>query len=90
MVTLTNHVIPGPDLHCALHLVLLQNPLISPGLCISIGWQNRIKGAPGILVVNIIGNYCCTRVLLYSKMLKPENEETRLFRQIFIIGGIYV
>ena len=29
------------------------------------------------------------RVLLYAKMLKKtENEETRLFCQIFVIGGI--
>ena len=41
-----------------------QNPLILPGLSISIGW------CPGLLVVNIIGNYCCTLVLLYAKMLK--------------------
>ena len=38
-----------------------------------------------------IGNYCCTRVLLYAKMLKEtEAEETRLFCQIFVIGGISI
>ena len=37
----------------------------------------------------LIVNYCCTRVLLYAKMLKKtENEETRFFWQIFAIGGI--
>ena len=41
------------------------------------------------MVVNIIVNYCCTRVLLYADMLKEtENEETRLFCHIFIIDGI--
>ena len=47
---------------------------------------------PGPLVVNfIIVNYCCTRVLLYAKMLKEtENEETRLFYQIFVIAGISI
>ena len=35
---------------------------------------------PGPLVVNIIVNYCCTRVLLHAKMLKEtENEETIIF-----------
>ena len=37
-------------------------------------------GGPRLLVVNIIGNYCCMRVLLYAKILKKtENKETRLF-----------
>ena len=36
-------------------------------------------------------NYSCTRVLLYTKMLKEtENEETRLFCPIFIISGISI
>ena len=36
-------------------------------------------------------NYCCTCVLMYAKMLKEtENEETRLFWQIFVIGGILI
>ena len=36
-------------------------------------------------------NYYCTRVLLYAKMLKEtENEETRLFCQTFVIGGISI
>ena len=43
------------------------------------------------LVVNIIVDYCCTRVLLYEKMLKEtETEETRLFCYILIIGGISI
>ena len=43
---------------------------------------------PSIL---FIVNYYCTRVLLYAKMLKEiENEETRLFCQIFVIGGILI
>ena len=38
-----------------------------------------------------IVNYCCTRELLYAKMLKEtENEETGLFCQIFVIGGISI
>ena len=41
------------------------------------------------LVVNIIVNYYCTRVLLYEKMLKEtKTEKTRLFCHILIIGGI--
>ena len=40
------------------------------------------------LSVLFIVNYCCTRVLLYAKMLKEtENEEPRFFCQIFVIGG---
>ena len=36
-------------------------------------------------------NYCYTRVLLCQIMLKEtENEETRLFRQIFVIRGISI
>ena len=39
----------------------------------------------------IIVNYCCTRVLLYAKMLKEtETEETIVFFGIFIIGSISV
>ena len=46
---------------------------------------------PGLLVVNIIGSYYCTRVLLYAKVQKEtENEETKLFCHIFIIGGILI
>ena len=38
-----------------------------------------------------IGTYCCARVLLYAKMLKEtENEETRLFCQICVNGGISI
>ena len=60
--------------------------LISVGLYISIGWQSRIEWGQGLPVVNIIGNCCCTRVLLYAKMLK----EARLFCHIFIIDGILI
>ena len=43
------------------------------------------------MVVSIIGNYCCTRVVLYAKMLnETENEETSLYCHIFIIGGILI
>ena len=43
------------------------------------------------MVVNIIVNYCCTRVLLSAKMLKKdETEETRLFCHIFVIGSISI
>ena len=41
----------------------------------------------GLLVVNIIVNYCCMRVLFYAKMLK-ETEETIGFLSHFFIGGI--
>ena len=38
-----------------------------------------------------IVNYCCTRVLLNAKMQKDtENEETKLFCQILVIGGISI
>ena len=38
-----------------------------------------------------IANYCCTRVLLYTKMPKEtENEETSVFCEIFVIGGISI
>ena len=39
---------------------------------------------PSFLVVNIIVNYYCTRVLLYTKMLK-ETEEIRLFVTFFLL-----
>ena len=46
---------------------------------------------PGPLVVNIIVNYCCTRVLLYAKMLKEtETEETRIFCHLSIISDISI
>ena len=41
--------------------------------------KNRIKGVRQALWSSIlfIVNYCCTRVLMYAKMLKEtENEET--------------
>ena len=46
-------------------------------------------GGPGPLVVNIIVNYCCVRVLLYVKLLK-ETEETRRFCHLFLIGDISI
>ena len=50
----------------------------------------ELKG-PGLLVVNIIANYCCTHVLSYAKLLKEiETEETRLFCHIFFIVGISI
>ena len=40
-----------------------------------------------LLLITVV--YTC--VLLYAKMLKEtENEETRLFCQIFVIGGISI
>ena len=46
--------------------------------------------APWLSVLFVV-NYSCTRVLLYEKMLKEtENEETRLFWQIFATGGILI
>ena len=39
---------------------------------------------PGLLVVNIIGNCCCTRVLLYAKMLKETENETHKFFVTFL------
>ena len=39
--------------------------------------------------ISFIFDHCCMRVLLYAKMLKEtENKETRLFCQMFAIGGI--
>ena len=57
-----------------------QNLLISPGV-MHLNWLAKSnEWGPGFLVVNIIGNYCCTHLLLYAKMIKEtENEETRLF-----------
>ena len=56
-----------------------QNPLISPGYTFQLIVKIELMG-PGPLVVNIIDNYCCTRVLFYANMLKEtEDEETRLF-----------
>ena len=38
-----------------------------------------------------IVDYCCMHVLLYAKMQKEtKNEETRLFCQTFVIGGILI
>ena len=48
-------------------------------------------GPGGLMVVNIIVNYCCTGALLYAKVLKvTENEEKRLACQIFFIDGISI
>ena len=44
----------------------------------------RVPGPPGC---QFIVHYCCTRVLLYAKMLK-EIEKHRLFCHICIIGVI--
>ena len=75
MVTLTSRVITRPDIHCAGLLVLWR---FSQHLPAKYRWR------AGLLVVNIIGNYCCTRVLFHAKMLKDtENEETRLFCHMF-------
>ena len=67
--------------------------LISPWLYLSIGWKNWIKGerrAPWLSILFIV-NYYSTRVLSYAKMLKEtENEKTRLFCQICVIGGISI
>ena len=49
-----------------------------------------VRRAPWSSIL-FIANYWCTRVLLYAKMLKEtENEETRLFGQTFVIGGISI
>ena len=49
-----------------------------------------MRWAPWSSILFIV-NYCHTRVLMYAKMLKEtENEETRLFWQIFVIGGILI
>ena len=64
-------------------------------LVIRLNWWEKIelRGCPWPPWSSIlfIVNYCCTRVLMYAKTLKEtENEETRLFRQIFVIGGILI
>ena len=52
-----------------------------------LNWLAKFKfRGPGLLVVNIIVNYCCTRELLNTKVLKEtETEETKLFCHIFMI-----
>ena len=43
------------------------------------------------MVVNLIRNYCFTRVLLYAKMLKEtEAKETISCFHIFVISGISI
>ena len=52
--------------------------------------KNKLRG-PGLPWINIIGNYSCTHVLLYAKMLKEtETEETIVFCDVFIIGSISI
>ena len=64
-------------------------------MVIRLNWLEKIElrryaGPPWLSVLFIV-NYCCTRVLLYAKMLKEtENRETRFFCQIFVIGGISI
>ena len=49
-----------------------------------------MRRAPWSSILFIV-NYCSMLVLLYAKMLKEtENEETRLFCQIFVDGGILI
>ena len=59
---------------------------------VHLNWLAKLNwGDPVPLVVNIIVNYCCTRVLLHAKILKEaETEEWRHFCHIFIIGGILI
>ena len=70
-----------------------KNSWFHPGYTFKLVGKNLIKGvrrAPWSSILVIV-NYCCTRVLLYAKMLKEtENEETRLFWQIFVVGGILI
>ena len=46
-----------------------------------LNWLVKIKlRGPGPPYINIIANYCCTRVMLYAKMLKEtETEEAIVF-----------
>ena len=56
-------------------------------------WLAKIKlRGPGLLVVNIIVNYRCTRVLLYAKNAEKywNWRNNRLFCHIFIIGRISI
>ena len=54
------------------------------------GKTKVVRHVPWQSILFIV-NYCCTRVLLFAKMLKEtENEETRLFCQICVIGGILI
>ena len=98
MVTLTDHAIPG-----LLHYVRKKvrwGPEGAPfstksfhlTRVIHFNWLAKSNWwGPGLLVVNIIGNYCCTLVLLKEKMLKEtENEKAQIFCNIFIIGGILI
>ena len=59
------------------------------GLPIRLGGPNKIWG-PGI-DLRTSWKIFSLRPWLYAKMLKEtENEETRLFCQIFVIGGISI
>ena len=60
---------------------------------IHFNWSAKIElREPGPLVVNIIVNYCCTRILFYTKRdEKTETEETiGFFYHVFINGGILI
>ena len=51
----------------------------------------ELMGPEALILVNIIGNYCCTGVVLYAKMhTKTKNGETRLFCQMFFIDDISI
>ena len=79
MVTLTDYAIPG-----LLHYVRKKVRWGPEGATfrtksfhftrvIHFNWLAKSNWCgPGLLVVNIIGNYCCTLVLLYAKMLKKK------------------
>ena len=54
-----------------------KNLYFHPGYTFKLIKKIELKG-PEPLIVNIIVNYCCTRVLLYAKMLK-KTADTKLF-----------
>ena len=50
-----------------------------------------MRRAPCWSSILFIFDYRCMRVLLYAKMQKEtENKETRLFCEMFVIGGILI
>ena len=50
-----------------------------------IGWQKLTSGGPGLLVVSIIVNYCCTRDAVRKTYKKrTETEETIFFFVTFL------
>ena len=81
----------GPD------VATIRTKTLDFTLVIRLNWLEKIElrgcaGPPGrqyyLLLITVVP---CTCVLLYAKMLKEtENEETRLFWQIFAIGGILI